>query len=170
MGYYYFRKLFAISLLFLLVLGIQCKTKKPSNSKEQILSFLLNQSLTQSSDPCTAFASSEGMCVSSQIGILQTCSDSEKSRLKRSIEPPEKQTDEVLGKFFECWRKCNLIFNSQEPICAGTKFSSLQTYREAQKSGQSSASKSWILCTNSCNQGEAEETNTLGAIFKGWAY
>lgn len=170
MTYFYFRKLLTIFLLFLLVLGMQCKTKKSSTVKEQILSFLVNQSLTQSSDSCTAFASSEGLCVSTQIQILQTCSESEKSRLKKSIEPVEKQTDKVLDKFFECWRKCNLIFNSQEPICAGTKFESLQTYREAQKSGQSSVSKSWIVCTNSCNQGEAEETKTLGAIFKGWAY
>ncbi|MCX7999344.1 MAG: hypothetical protein N3A69_10420 [Leptospiraceae bacterium] len=149
---------------------IDCRRKESSGTKEQILSFLLNQSLTQSSDPCTAFAATEGLCVLAQTDALQTCSEKEKSRIKKSIEPLEKQTNEVLNKFYDCWRRCNLVFNAQEPICKEPKFSTLEVYRNAQKSGQSSASKSWILCINSCNQGEAEETKGLGAIFKGWAY
>ncbi len=170
MNQYYIENFLLLCLVFLLILNIQCKSKKTSNSREQIISFLINQSLTNSTDSCTSFASSEAICVSSQTEILRTCSDTEKSRLKKSIEPIEKQTNEVLDKFFDCWKKCNLIFNSQESICLESKFTKLESYRDAQKSGQSLASKNWILCTNTCNQAEAEETKTLGAIFKGWAY
>lgn len=164
---------FRIILFFLLVffiLLLDCRKKESTNTKEQILSFLLNQSLTQSSDPCVSFVTSENLCLLNPTNTLQICSDSEKNRLKKNIEPQEKQTNEVLNAFYECWKNCNLLFNSQEPICAGSKFTNAEIYRNAQKSGQSASSKSWILCMTRCNQGEAEETKLYNATFKGWAY
>lgn len=163
---------FTFLSLFLLSGFSSCGSSQKDGTKEQILTYLLNTQ-TASGNPCMNFANSENSCVISPDSVVTTCSESEISRLTNLIEPSEKRTSEIMNAFFQCWNKCNLLFNAGEPICTkGTKFSSNREYRSAQRSGSTSASQTWGVCMNSCNKGESVEEglSTSGATYPKPAY
>jgi hypothetical protein len=152
--------LFIILLLLSGILG--CSRSQKDTSFEQFLTYLLNNQ-GNSVSPCSNYASSENACISSPDSVLLICSESEMNRLTNLIEPPEKRTTEVMSGFWNCWSKCNFLFNSQEAICTrGTKFSSNREYRSATRSGSTSASQAWGICMNSCNKGESKEPGLAG--------
>ncbi len=161
-------------LLFLLNVSGLIHCNKNQNSKEQkkqINIFILNKLLEGQVNSCVRFSLAEASCIVNPDTPLQTCSQEELTRLKKGIEPETKRTDEILFIFFDCWKKCNDIFNTTEVICtSGTKFQSNKLYREAQKSGTTVQSKNWILCMNSCNKAESSETSSIGATYVNLPY
>lgn len=164
---------FIVFVILLNVSGItECKRNQNSDErKNQINSYLLSLAQEGQGTPCTNFATSESFCIANPDSTILTCSNDEILRLKKGIEPVEKRTDEVLSVFLNCWKSCNNIFNTTETICtSGSKFPSNKAYREAQKSGSTTQSKSWGLCMNSCNKGENLEVSSTGATYPNPAY
>ncbi|MDX1958576.1 MAG: hypothetical protein SFU98_08395 [Leptospiraceae bacterium] len=160
----------SISLLFFI--ASYCGRREEPEIKNQIISYLISQSLTSTGSPCQNFSLSEAACIVAPELSSTTCSSSEISRLKLIIEPTSLRTDEVLDKFFVCWKNCNLIFNVQETICMKDKFATNKAYREAQRSGTTSSSTNWGICMNRCNKGEDTESglNKTGASYPKSAY
>ncbi|MCB1189728.1 MAG: hypothetical protein H7A23_08880 [Leptospiraceae bacterium] len=153
------------ALIFLVIVAVfSCRSKNTNQEDGELLVYLLN---TQTSNPvqksCNEFASLEKNCVKEPDSITLTCSNEEIERIRHGIEPSDKRTDDVLSGFYDCWSKCNIVYNNQETICSNQKFQTSKYYRESQKSGESQASISWGVCIEKCNQGESQEPSLKDA-------
>ncbi|MCB1179109.1 MAG: hypothetical protein KDK36_16100 [Leptospiraceae bacterium] len=154
-----------LKVIYLILLSgiITCSPSKNNEAQDQLITYWINSGGLNGENSCSNFASSENSCISSPDSILLTCSDSEVYRIKNIIEPPDKRTEVIMNAFFSCWSKCNILFNGNEAICLkNTKFSSSKAYRDAQRSGSTSASQTWGVCMNSCNKGDSTETGLAG--------
>lgn len=168
----FFQKVLVFILFLFFFLNGNCRKSNEPDLKAQVISYLISQSLTNSGTPCENFSLSEAACITSPDLNTVTCSSGEITRLKNLIEPSNLRTDPVLEKFFICWKNCNLLFNANEIICTGSKFSNNKAYREAQRSGTTNSSGNWGVCMNKCNKGEDVESGvkSTGATFPKTAY
>lgn len=142
-----------------------CRDKNENQQADsELLVYLLNTQTSSSvRKSCNDFASIEQACVENPDLINVTCSDSELERIRKGIEPENKRNDEILSAFFDCWSKCNLLYNSQDSVCLNRSYSTSKVYRDSQKNGETQASISWGLCMEKCNQGESEESSLKDA-------
>lgn len=135
--------------------------------------YLQNQSVNAPGlTPCASFAASESACIVVATPVTTTCSDSELTRVQNGISPTNLRNSTIRDAFFSCWKKCNLLYNSLEAICTGSKFTDNKTYRNAQKSTSNTASISWTACMQKCNQGGSDEPGlqNTGATYPTPAY
>ncbi|MCB1158083.1 MAG: hypothetical protein KDK45_11315 [Leptospiraceae bacterium] len=153
-----------IFILFFIACG-GGSSKDPAET-ERVLSYILQN--TDSGNPlknaCISFINVENLCILQPQTVLISCSDSELSRLKNLINPAEKRIDSVLISFFQCWKDCNTVYNTQEEFCK-EKFASTEVYRKSQKSGTSNASVIWQVCEKDCNSGKKDTVKETGATF-----
>jgi hypothetical protein len=167
-----FPRIISLAFFILIFTNGNCRKEKENDLNTQIISYLITQSTTNTNNPCLNFSITESACVRVPESSTITCSDSEIDRLKSLIEPTSKRSNEILNKFFTCWKNCNVIFNSQESICNGEKFSTNKLYRDSQRSISTNSASAWGICMNRCNKGEDVESglNTTGASYPKSAY
>lgn len=160
-----------ISLLFFSFFIIGCPVPQDNDLEKRIITALLNQKVNPVDEHCSNFAITESLCAANPDSSSVTCSDSQLEAVKKGIMPEEKRTDSVRNAYFTCWNRCNLVFNTNEPICnSSSKFKTTKNYRDAQKSDSTAQSKNWILCMNNCNKGGSQEQGLTETYYPKPAY
>jgi hypothetical protein len=166
-----------ISLFIVFTFILTCNRDGSKADKEReaqlILNYLRNSNTSNPvQSACFQFTAAESTCIVSPDESSISCSTSEYDRLKLNITVADKRTDPILIAFFNCWKACNIIYNANDNLCAGSKYTSTNTYREKMKSGSTAASISWGACMQKCNNGSSDEAGLkgTGAIYTGQPY